>query len=405
MLRRRLRWRAWTVAALAAGLAVCGACVLRAQQTSQQGQQSSQASSASQTQQTPSSQQSPQNSPTLKTPPPSQTAIPQSTGNVSVETKLVTLYATVRDKHGKIVPTLNKEDFTLNEDGHPHTISYFARESDLPLTLGLLVDTSGSMTKELDNERDASFTFLDHMMRQDKDHAFVIHFDREVELLQDVTVSKPKLQAALKLLAPSQSDSSDDQSSGQGRGSRGGGTHLYDAIYLAAHDLMANQKGRKAIFVMTDGQDRGSKETLEEAIEAAQRADTAVYSLYFTGEQPSSGFGRGYGHGGGMGRGGGGGGYPGGGGRGGHYPQEERVDGKKVLEKLSTETGGQMFEISKKLPIDQAYAEAEEELRNQYSLGYTPTPANTSEGYHRIQLTVNQKDDSVQARDGYYSDH
>lgn len=241
-----------------------------------------------------------------------------------------------------------------------------------------------------------------------KDHAFVIHFDREVELLQDVTASKPKLQAALKLLAPSQSDSSDNQSSGQGRGSRGGGTHLYDAIYLAAHDLMADQKGRKAIFVMTDGEDRGSKETLEDAIKAAQRADTTVYSLYFASEQQSNGFGRGYGRRGGMGRGGGGwpgggGGYPGGGGQ--HYPQEERVDGKKVMTKISTETGGRIFEVSKKLPIDQAYAMAEEELRNQYSLAYTPNPPDTDPGYHRIQLTVNEKDDSVQTRDGYYSGH
>jgi VWFA-related protein len=246
------------------------------------------------------------------------------------------------------------------------------------------------------------------MMRQDKDNAFVIHFDRQVELLQDVTGVKPKLQAALKLLAPSQPDPDDNQGSGQGRGYRGAGTQLYDAVFLASNDLMSKQKGRKAIFVLTDGVDRGSKKTLEEAIEAAQRADTAVYSIYFSGGEPN--FNRGYGgHGGGMGRGGGGwpggggSGYPGGGGRGGHHPQEQQADGKKVLQKMSTETGGQMFEISKKLPIDQAYAEAEEELRNQYSLGYTPVPANTGDGYHRIQLTVNQKDDSVQARDGYYS--
>lgn len=318
---------------------------------------------------------------------------------------MVTLYATVRDKHGKIVPTLNKENFTLAEDEHPQTISYFARETDLPLTLGLLVDTSRSQANVLDNERAASFTFLDRMMREEKDHAFVLHFDQEVELLQDVTPSKPKLQAALQLLSTSQSDNSQSQGGGQGqrRGSGGSGTHLYDAIYLASHEVIVGQKGRKAIFVLTDGVDRGSKETLEEAVEAAQRADATVYALYFP--RTESSFGRGYGHGGGMGRGGGypGGGYPGGHG-GGRYPQEERVDGKKVLEKLSTETGGQLFEISKKLPIDQAYAEAEEELRNQYSLGYTPAPPDTDAGYHRIKLAVDQKDDSVQARDGYYSD-
>lgn len=367
--------------AIGISLVVCGAYGARAQQTQ-------------------SSQQSSQQTPQLKQAP--QAEAPQTAANMSVETKLVTVYATVRDKHGKIVPTLNKEDFVLNEDGHPQTISYFVRESDLPLTLGLLVDTSFSQSKVLDDERNASFAFLDHMLRQDKDSAFVIHFDREVELLQDVTGAKPKLQAALKLLSISQPDHDNSGGGGQGRGYGGAGTQLYDAVYLASNEVMKKQKGRKAVFVLTDGVDRGSKETLESAIEAAQRADTSVYSIYFSGGE--SNFNRGYGHGGGMGRGGG---WPGGGGGGGRrYPQQgERPDGKKVLERLSSETGGRLYEISKKLPIDQAYASAEEELRNQYSLGYTPTPANTGAGYHRIQLTVNQKDDTVQARDGYYTDH
>jgi VWFA-related protein len=388
------RWRgvALTVATV---LVACGACPLPAQQ-SPAPQQSAQ---------TPQNPQTQQGAPAVQA---SQGDVPQASGKVTAETNLVTLYATVRDRHGKIVPTLNKEDFTLSEDGHPQTISYFARETDLPLTLGLLVDTSQSQMTVLDEERDASFTFLDHMMREDKDTAFVMHFDREAELLQDVTGSKPKLQAALKLIAPSPPDD-DSQSGGQGsqgRGSRGAGTLLYDAVYLASREVIANQKGRKAIFVLTDGVDRGSKETLEEAIEAAQRADAVVYGIYYSGSEPS-GFSHGYGHGGGMGRGGGGGwpGGGGGGGRGGHSPQGERVDGKKVLEKLSTETGGRMFEISKKLPIDQAYAAIEEELRNQYSLGYMPPPGNGGAGYHRIKLVVNQKDDSAQARDGYYSDH
>jgi VWFA-related protein len=367
--------------AIGISLVVCGAYGARAQQTQ-------------------SSQQSSQQTPQLKQAP--QAEAPQTAANMSVETKLVTVYATVLDKHGKIVPTLNKEDFVLNEDGHPQTISYFVRESDLPLTLGLLVDTSFSQSKVLDDERNASFAFLDHMLRQDKDSAFVIHFDREVELLQDVTGAKPKLQAALKLLSISQPNHDNSGGGGQGRGYGGAGTQLYDAVYLASNEVMKKQKGRKAVFVLTDGVDRGSKETLESAIEAAQRADTSVYSIYFSGGE--SNFNRGYGHGGGMGRGGG---WPGGGGGGGRrYPQQdERPDGKKVLERLSSETGGRLYEISKKLPIDQAYASAEEELRNQYSLGYTPTPANTGAGYHRIQLTVNQKDDTVQARDGYYTDH
>jgi VWFA-related protein len=178
---------------------------------------------------------------------------------------------------------------------------------------------------------------------------------------------------------------------------------------------MKKQQGRKALFVLSDGVDHGSKETLEEAVESAQRADTSVYSILFADDESherGGGFGGGHGGWGGMGRGpggGGGGGWPGGGGGGGggggRRPQEERPDGKKVLERISTETGGRMFEVSKKLSIDQIYAQVEEELRNQYSLGYAPNPPNPGAGYHKIHLTTNQKDLTVQARDGYYSDH
>ena len=346
---------------------------------------------------------------------------PESPSKISSETKLVTLYATVRDKKGKIVANLNKEDFALDEDGHPQTISHFVRDTDVPLTLGLLVDTSYSQRGVLDDERKASYIFLDHMLG-DKDRAFVIHFDHEVELLQDLTPLRPKLQAALQLLDASPRDTADDdQDSGQ---RRHGGTLLYDAVYLASNDLMKKQQGRKALFVLSDGVDRGSKKSLEDAVEAAQRADTSIYSILFAGaehEQQQEHAHHGGGHGGwGMGGGwpGGGGGpgagtgWPGagggqgGGGRGGgnRYPEEHRSDGKKVLEEISTQTGGRLFEVSKKMPVDQIYAAIEEELRNQYSLGYSPNPSNTGAGYHKIHLTTNNKDLTVQARDGYYTD-
>jgi len=342
---------------------------------------------------------------------------PLSPSTISVETKLVTVYATVRNKHGKIVANLNKEDFVLDEDGQPQTISHFVRDTDVPLTLGLLVDTSYSQRGSLEDERKASYTFLDHMLG-DKDRAFLIHFDREVELLEDLTTSRPKLQAALQLLDASPRDTSDDDD--QASGHRHGGTLLYDAIYLASDELMKKQQGRKALFVLSDGVDRGSKKTLEEAVEAAQRADTSVYSILFPGveeEHPREHH-AGGGHGGwGMGGGwpGGGGGWPGGGGGapggggggggGGHrYPEESHEDGKKVLDRISTQTGGRMFEVAKKMPIDQIYAAIEEELRNQYSLGYSPSPADTGAGYHKIRLTTNNKELSVQARDGYYTD-
>jgi len=236
-------------------------------------------------------------------------AAPQTT--IPVEVKVVNVLATVRKKKGEIVRNLTKDDFALEEDGRPQTIRYFAQETDLPLTLGLLVDTSGSQRRVLDQERSASSTFLDQVLRVDKDQAFVIHFDREVELLQDLTSSRQKLDAALQSLQTPQfsrqgggSDSSDSQSDPQQgshrRGGGGGGTLLYDAVYLASNELMMKQTGRKALIVLSDGVDHGSKETLASAIEAAQRADTLVYSILFKAEQEygNGGFG---GRGGGMG--------------------------------------------------------------------------------------------------------
>ncbi|MGA7294138.1 MAG: VWA domain-containing protein, partial [Terriglobales bacterium] len=241
---------------------------------------------------------------------------------IAVNVKVVTLPVTVRDKHGKIVRDLTKDDFTLKEDGRPQTIKYFSQDTNLPLTLGLLVDTSRSQTNVLDAERNASHSFVDQMLVQDKDKAFLIHFDYQVELLQDLTPSREKLEAALELLKtpdrhssndpnsndPNSNDPDDSGGSGSGSHHHGGGTQLYDAVYLASNELMKKQPGRKALIILSDGVDRGSKTYLDGAIEAAQRADTMVYSIYFAearhdeGERPGHGMGRG------------GGGYPGGGG-------------------------------------------------------------------------------------------
>src|SRR5271156_4471030 len=336
---------------------------------------------------------------------------------ISVNVKLVTMFATVRDKHGALIRNLTKDDFVLQQDGHPQAITYFAPDSDLPLTLGLLVDTSGSQRRVLDQERDASHAFIDHLLREDKDKAFVIHFDREVELLQDLTSSRQKLEASLDQLGRPQfsqagsggSSGSDPGNGGSGggggRGSHGGcgggGAVLFEAGDFGAGDLMKKQQGRKAIVVLTDGVDHGSKETLRDAIETAQRADTLVYSILFADKE-------GYGNGGGYGGYGGGhtGGLGGGGigGGGGHrrQPQESRPDGKKILQQLSKETGGRFFEVTKKETIDQIYAEIDEELRNQYALGYTPEKADADVGYHKIELTTKQKDAVVQTREGFY---
>jgi len=344
---------------------------------------------------------------------------------IAVDVKVVTLPVTVRDKHGKIVRDLTKDDFTLQEDGRPQSIRYFSQEANLPLTLGLLVDTSRSQTNVLDAERNASRSFLDQMLVQPKDKAFLIHFDREVELLQDLTSSREKLQAALDLLkTPSDrersNDPNDSDDSRSGSGShRGGGTQLYDAVFLASNELMKKQQGRKALIILTDGVDRGSKTYLESAIESAQRADTVIYSIYFAeshrdeGQRQGGGMGRGGGGypggGGGGGWPGGGGGWPGGGGgrggRGGQrHPEEPRTDGKKILERISKETGGRFFEVSKKQTVGEIYDSIVEELRTQYSMGYTPDKDSTASGYHHVTLAVKKKDLTVQTREGYYAD-
>src|SRR5579864_4825298 len=326
---------------------------------------------------------------------------------IAVEVKTVSVLATVRDKHGKIIPNLTKDDFQLDEDGRPQSINYFAHESDLPLRLGLLIDTSLSQRRVLDQERTASYSFLDKLLRQDKDLAFVIHFDHEVELLQDFTPSRPQLQAALQKLSTPQFDigsasgggggsNGGGGGGGRGRSGHGAGTLLYDAIFLASDELMSKQQGRKALIILSDGVDHGSKETMAEAIATAQRSDTIIYSILFADEE-------GNGRPGGFSMGGPGGMHGGMGGHGGgrYPPREERPDGKKILEQISKETGGRLFKVSKKETVEAIYAQIEEELRNQYSLAYTPDKGNTV-GYHKIHLVAKPKDLVVQARDGYY---
>jgi len=330
---------------------------------------------------------------------------------ITVNVAAVNLLATVRDKHGSIVRNLAKDDFSLEQDGKPQSITYFAKESDLPLTLGLLVDTSLSQRRVLDQERSASRSFLDRVLREDKDQAFLIHFDYEVELLQDLTSSRRKLRAAIdQIHSPqfSQSSSGSSTSSdpaggdGGGRGSHGrghgGGTLLYDSVYLASNELMKKQQRRKALVVLTDGVDRGSKESLSEALESAERADTLIYCILFADKEEGQGRGGGYGGphmgGGGMG-----------GGRGGGYPrrtEESRPDGKKILEQIAKTSGGRFFEVSKKETLDKIYSDLDEELRNQYVLGYSPDKPDATPGYHKLHLAVKEKDAQVQTRDGFY---
>jgi VWFA-related protein len=307
---------------------------------------------------------------------------------------VVNVLASVHNAKNEVVKDLNQEDFTLEEDGRPQVIKYFSRETNLPLTLGLMVDTSMSQWHVLDKEKDATSKFIDQVIREEKDQAFLIKFDAEAELMQDLTPSRKKLQAALKDVegaGPRQLKRRDPDSSSSG--GRHGGTVLYDSILLASNEEMKKEKGRKALILLTDGDDRGSRVSLSESIEAAQRTDTLVYSIYFVGQEQTNfnpgGMG---GHrGGGMG------------GGGGRRPQQQqaRGDGKKILQRISKETGGLFFEVSKKTPIDKIYEQIQEELRSQYSLGYTSDKPDS--GFHKIKVTAKGKGLVVQARDGYYA--
>ncbi|HUA87676.1 MAG TPA: VWA domain-containing protein [Bryobacteraceae bacterium] len=310
----------------------------------------------------------------------------QAPGKIVADVNLVNLFVTVRDKKGELIRNLNKEDFAIQEDGRPVEIKYFSRESDLPLTLGLLVDTSGSMTSYIDQERLASHKFFDQVLREDKDQAFVIHFDSEVELLRDLTSSKKLLHQALEELAPAASPQLQRRYPGDpGQPRPHGGTLLFDAVLLASDDLMKKQKGRKSLILFSDGEDNGSRTTMTDAIASAQRADTLVYTVFYSHESYGSPFG-GFG-GRRMGR------------RGG-YPMGQRTDGKKVMERLAKETGGGFFEVKNK-SLDEIYRQIQDELRSEYSLAYTP-PDN-GPGFRAIDVKTNEKSYIVQSRDGYYS--
>jgi len=284
----------------------------------------------------------------------------------STDVKVVNVLATVRTKKNEIVRNLTKDDFVLSENGRPQSIRYFSQESDLPLTIGLMIDTSMSQEHVLDAERGASFRFLDQVLRESKDKLFVMQFDMAVMLRQGLTSSRKQLEEILAYVdTPTRRELSQQT---------GGGTLLYDAIVEASNKVLKDQKNRKAMVVLSDGDDHGSTATLTEAIEAAQRADTLVYSILFADASfPSLPF-------------------PFGGG-----------DGKGVLMRLSKETGASFFEVSKKQGIDQIYQALQEELRSQYSLGFISDKPNEISEFRTLKLSTKQKGLVVQSRDRYWA--
>jgi VWFA-related protein len=277
----------------------------------------------------------------------------------SSDVKVVSLLATVRDSSGKVVGNLTKDDFQLEEDGRPQTIRYFSRESDLPLTIVLLVDTSRSMQTVFEPERAASIRFLEQVLREERDVAAVVHFDVKVETLQNFTSSREKLAAALsRLKIPSRIS-----------------TLLYDGIRQSSENLMRKRSGRKAFILLSDGMDVRSRTSIGTAIEYAQRADTMIYSVLFTHPPPAllgTATARGPGR------------------------------GPRVMRRLARETGGGFFEVSSDNPIDRIYAQIEDELRNQYSIGYTSDSDDNSGKYRKLKLATTPEGLVVRTRDGYY---
>ncbi len=286
----------------------------------------------------------------------------QQTPTFSTEVKVVNLFATVRNKGGQLIRTLAKDDFLLWEDGKLQSIRYFSQESDLPLAIGLLVDTSLSQTRVLENERGASYRFLQQVLRPEKDKAAVVQFDQAVMIRQGLTNSPKDLEDTLALL---------DSPSAQ-EAANGSGTLLYDAVRAASIQLMRQQGGRKAFIVLTDGVDVGSAVTLTDAIESAQRANTLVYCILFSDESY---------YGGGFGSG-----------------------GKGTLERLSKETGGRFFSVTKTQSIGQIYKVIQEELRSEYSLGFISNQPVTASGFRKLKLGIRQKGLLVQATNRYYAE-
>ena len=288
---------------------------------------------------------------------------------IKVDVDLVSVLTSVRDKRGGLVANLEKNDFTVLEDGKPQTIKYFSRETDLPLTIGLLVDVSGSQRNLIEVERSAASQFFGQVLRK-KDEAFLISFGSEAELLQDYTSSTRLLNEGLGRLRP------DSAVGGLHPGpvptiSQPRGTVMFDAIYLAAAEKLKTEVGRKVIVVITDGVDQGSRLTLAKAVEAAQKADSVIYSIEYYDPGAYGMFG-------------------GGGGEG-------------TLRKISEETGGHVFKVDRKNSLQQIFQQLQQEMRSQYMIGYTPANDVKDGSYRKLEIKLANKDLKAQARKGYYA--
>jgi VWFA-related protein len=289
---------------------------------------------------------------------------------IKISTEVVNVYAVVEDKKKHLIPELKKEDFELEEDGRAQDIRYFSRETDTPLTMGIMVDTSPSQGKVLGTEQEEAKAFLRQVLRP-KDLAFVLHFDVEVELLQDFTADQRLLAHAI--------DETVINGGAHGvlpsplpTGDSGGATHLYDAVYLASKELLKNEVGRKVLVLLTDGEDQGSRVKLEAALESAQKSDVINYAVAIVDRSFYWGHMMGYG-------------------------------GDSVLRKLSDDTGGRVIEVNRAKDTSPAFQQIANELRTQYLLGYVPTNTRHDGAFRKIRVRVRNGDYRVQARRGYYA--
>ena len=280
---------------------------------------------------------------------------------IRVLVNLVNLFATVRDKHKAIVTGLKQDDFQVFEDGQPQEITYFSAESNLPITLGILMDTSGSEYYMLSGEKEAGSRFLARVLRKG-DLAMIMTFDTDVDLLADFTDDRGMLDRAINR-AQINAPSGGMIAQGPLPSSGSGGTNFYDAVYLAAHDKLSSEAGRKAIVVLTDAEDTGSKLNLQDAIEAAQRTDTVVHILLVAADGGDQG----------------------------------------VAKRLTDETGGRMIVVRSERNLEAAFDQISEELRSQYTIGYTPTNKKRDGSYRKIKVEMKDKEYSALTRRGYYA--
>lgn len=321
-----------------------------------------------------------QDAPSVDAPPPpskAPAAAPEPMGpdapTLKVNVNLVNVYFSVRDKTG-FVTSLRKDDCQVAEDHAPQVIKRLTQEKNLPLTIGILLDTSGSQTNVLPLEQDSGARFLREVLTP-KDEAFLISFDVNVDLLSDFTDSPRELARAINKASINTASSSGGVP-GIGGGpfptSNPRGTLLYDAVYLAAHDKLQSQTGRKIVVILTDGQDEGSQLKIKDAIEAAQKANVIVYPILIADREQYLSYG-------------------------------EIYMGSSAMSQLAEQTGGRVINVGNSgRKLEDAFDQIQDELRTQYLLSYTPTNKNADGTYRKIQLDCG-KGFKVQARKGYYA--